>query len=255
MKAGPNSYHTTDDNERSLDTTIGGGETPPIRIVQILDRAQSLQYVPTLGIPYIMNDSNIGQYWVAKSIENIKTYIRLGLKEGYSGSKIGNAVFDYDTTTDTFRYDRFIQYISSVGLEPWNVKELERYLDKVTTHAKFTWEQAEAFATRCGFHEVLNDFFKTCRSRKVDVQCLLCDPASRLGDLPWDKSNGNKIHFKEIHGLTCGNGVGRCHFPGCSIIFPEHNDKEVKRLRDIHLQTCQHRYKLIPVDSDDDATT
>lgn len=157
---------------------IGNGKALPERILRILDKARTLQYLPLLGRPYAMNDGNIRQYWIVRPLVHFKTYIRLGLKGGYSGTSVESAVLFYDIHSDSFRVDRSTQFLTTFGLGNSDCKELEVYLRLVTRDRMFNWAQAEAFARRCGFHHHLVTFFEVCRTRKTDVVCLLCDPDS-----------------------------------------------------------------------------
>ncbi|KAJ4331998.1 hypothetical protein N0V87_008738 [Didymella glomerata] len=193
-----------------------------------------------------MNDGNFGQYWITKPINTFKSYIKLGLKGGYLATGPSPFLFHYDTPSKSFRCDRFVQYMRASGLPFEDAKELERYLDSTTANKKFDIEQAKAFASRCGMDRVLNLFFRACQDLKVEVSCLLCDPASGSGILPYDRCNGNRHHFFSYHGINCGNAVGRCHFPGCPVIFLVTDDKKVNKVRDAHLLECDRRHLLFP---------
>jgi|SRR5690242_19435762 len=234
---------------QTLDSVISKGRTMPQQGRTAFDLARRLKHVPLLGIPYVQNDGAIAQYWATNPSASYIKYVSLGLVNHYSGSHVGYSIFMYEPKVGTFRNDRFIKYLSASGLSTFHVEVLREYLEAVTTNSRMNWLQAEVMAQRSGFYALLRPFFTSCRLEKVQVRYLHCILRGRQEPFAWDRSNGNKKHFERYHAYACGNEIGRCHFPGCDIVFANFTGKENPEAiqeRDEHIRSCPHKSKLIP---------
>lgn len=220
----------TRSNELStLDLRISKGRTVSSIVRTALDAAAARRHQPFLGIPYIQNDGKFGQYWSTLRSEQYRTYIALGLAGGHAGSRVKCSAISYEPKTATSRTKRFINYLSASGLSAWHSSAIQTFLDEITDDTRLSWVQAEALAQRCGFYPLVNPFFAACRAENVMVWGLYCVLRGADGQLVWDRSNGNKLHFSTVHGYSSEDGVGRCHFPGCDIVFAVPADKEYAR--------------------------